>query len=333
MRVGVIGIGFGQHVHVPAFRRDTRVQVAAICATSKARASAVAERLSIPQAFGDWRSLINDPSLDAVSISVPPQLQAEIAIAAARAGKHLFLEKPLATNGQQALGILEAAASTGVVAAVDFEFRAAPAWLKAREIIASGRLGRLKRAFISWRIETFAYRTNQTTWKRGTGGGALNLFVSHSLDSIEWLFGHVDRLAARLEPGTVSDARAELWLNLADGPDVSISVAADLPGGSGHRAEVYGEDGALFLENRSPDYIAGFTLTTALCSMPSAVVPLPGPASNGDGRIDAVAAIIGRFVDAVETRGPMCPGLHEGMVVQKWLDLARESHRSGTWLS
>jgi len=92
-----------------------------------------------------------------------------------------------------------------------------PAWLKAREILEKGQLGRVRRAFISWRVETFAHRTNQHTWKRDAGGGVLNLFVSHSFDSVEWMFGRVRRLAAHLEPATGADARAEVWLELVDG--------------------------------------------------------------------------------------------------------------------
>jgi len=70
----------------------------------------------------------------------------------------------------------------------------------------------------------------------------------------------VRRLAAHLEPATGADARAEVWLELVDGPDVSISAAADLAGGSGHRVEVYGDDGASLSREHSNDYIAGFTL-------------------------------------------------------------------------
>lgn len=333
IRVGVVGIGFGQHVHVPAFRRDHRVRVDAICATSKARAEAVADRLGIPRACGDWRAMVDDPQLDVLSISVPPGVQAEIALAGVRAGKHVFTEKPLAASTAQAAAIVAAAEASGVVGAVDFEFRVAPAWLKAREIIGGGQLGRLKRVFISWRIETAAYRSNESSWKRGADGGVLNLFVSHSLDSVEWLFGRVQRLAARLEPASGPDARAELWLELVDGPDVSISAAADLAGGSGHRVEVYGEQGALVLENTSKDYIAGFTLTMTPRTGSAAVVPVPQLTSGADGRIDAVAELVRRFVDAVETRGALSPGLQEGLSVQRLLDLAREAHRSGTWLS
>ena len=70
--IGVIGISFGQHVHVPAFRSDPRCEVRAICATTLDRAKEVAERFNIPDAYGDAHQLIADPGIDAVAIAVPP---------------------------------------------------------------------------------------------------------------------------------------------------------------------------------------------------------------------------------------------------------------------
>jgi predicted dehydrogenase len=333
IRVGVIGIGFGQHVHVPAFRRDPRVRVDAICASSSARAGVVAERLSIPRSCGDWRTMVDDPELDALALSVPPALQAEIALATVRAGKHLFAEKPLATCTTEAQAIVDAASRTGAVGAIDFEFRVIPAWLKAREIIKNGGLGQLRRVFITWRLETFAYRTNQQSWKRDADGGVLNLFVSHSFDSVEWMFGRVRRLTARLEPATGADARAEVWLELVDGPNVSIAAAADLAGGSGHRVEIYGDDGALFLENVSKDYISGFTLTRVSREGQPTTIELPKTDAAEDGRVLSVGEVVRRFIDAIEARAPMSPGLHDGLAVQRLIDLTREAHRSGTWSS
>ncbi|HEV8547401.1 MAG TPA: Gfo/Idh/MocA family oxidoreductase, partial [Polyangiaceae bacterium] len=309
LRVGVIGIGFGQHVHVPAFRRDPRLRVDAIGASSVERARPVAERLGIPRAHGDWRELVADPELDALALSVPPRLQFEVALAALRAKKHLFAEKPLATSTAEAQALLDAAASAGVVGAVDFEFRVVPAWLAARRILTSGELGRVRRAYVTWRLETYAYRTHQRSWKRDGDGGVLNLFVSHSFDSVEWLFGRVARLAARLEPSSEGDARADVWLEVEGGPAVSLSAGMDLPGGSGHRVEIYGDEGALVLENTTSDHIAGFTLKKVSRAGEVTAVELPAPKAGEDGRITAVAEIVRRFADAVQTGGVMTPGL------------------------
>jgi predicted dehydrogenase len=295
----------------------------------------VADRLSIPRATGDWRDLVDDPELDVITVSVPPRTQALIALAAARAGKHVFAEKPLATTAGEARAIVDAAEASGVVGAMDFEFRTVPAWRRAREIIHGGQLGQLRCAFITWRIETMAYRTGGRGWKvaQEGDGGTLSLFASHSLDSVLWLLGPVRRLSARLHPASGADARADLWLELDSGVSASISIAADLPGGSGHRVEVYGDAGSLFLDNRSSDYIAGFELTTTTRSQPPSPIDLPKPRAGEDGRIVAVGELARWFIDAIERRGPMSPNLADGLAVQRLLDMARAAHRSQTWSS
>jgi predicted dehydrogenase len=161
----------------------------------------------------------------------------------------------------------------------------------------------------------------------------LNLFVSHSFDSVEWLFGRVSRLAALLEPASGGDARAELWLELEDGLAVSIAAGMDLPGGSGHRVEVYADEGALVLENTTSDHIAGFTLKKIPRTGEATAVELPTLKAGEDGRITAVAEVVRRFADAIRTGSAMSPGLADGVAVQRLIDLARESNRSGTWSS
>src|SRR5258708_246526 len=106
--IAVIGIGFGQQVHVPAFGQNPRCTVAAICASQASRAQQVAAQLGIPRWSGDWRELIDDRSIDAVSIAVPTPLQPAIVEAAAGVGKHVFCEKPLAPDLASALRMFDA---------------------------------------------------------------------------------------------------------------------------------------------------------------------------------------------------------------------------------
>ena len=83
VRVGIIGAGFGQQVHVPAFRADARCEVVAICARTLEHAARAAERLGIPQAYGDARQMLADGQVDGVSIAVPPVAQPDLVITAA----------------------------------------------------------------------------------------------------------------------------------------------------------------------------------------------------------------------------------------------------------
>jgi predicted dehydrogenase len=164
-RIGVVGLGFGQQAHVPAFRRDGRCEVVAICGSDQARAGRVAESLGIPKAYGDWRELIADTEIDVVAIAVPPLLQAAIAIEAARLGKAVFCEKPLAANVDDALRMCQAVTDHQVAHAIDFLFPESEAFLLAKGEISAGRLGEVRHALVSWKVETYAVRNRLESWK------------------------------------------------------------------------------------------------------------------------------------------------------------------------
>lgn len=335
--VGVIGIGYGQQVHVPAFRRDGRCRVRAVAASTPERAREVAGRLGVPHALGDWRELVADPAIDAVAVAVPPVLQVPIVLEAAAAGKHVFCEKPVAPSAEGALRMLRAVEDAGVVHAVDFLFPELAAWRQARKVVRQGTLGALRQVALSWRVETFAVRTRSAGWKLRTdqGGGTLNNFVSHSLYNLEWLFGPIERVAARLSPREgPGDARVDAWLELGGGVPATLSVAADAFLGSGHRLEVYGAEGTLVLENRTSDHASGFVLATGTRARPALepvdVEEVRGPAGE-DGRVAAAGAIVGRFLDAIASGATVTPGLREGLRVQESIDALRRADEAGSW--
>jgi predicted dehydrogenase len=334
--VGVIGIGFGQQVHVPALRSDLRCHVQAICASQVDRARKVADRLGIPDAYGDADSLIADPGIDAIAIAVPPARQAALIEAAAAAGKHVFCEKPLADNLASATKAYDAVQHANVRHAIDLLFPEIPAWQEAKSLLQQQKLGQLRHAAVSWRVETYAYRAAIDSWKTRSsdGGGTLNSFVSHSAHYIEWLLGRIARVSARLRPPPGKDraeARVDAWLELESGLPVTLSVAADAPLGSGHRVEIYGDLGALVLSNTGSDYVNGFELWMGNREHGRLVPMVEAVTSGVDGRVTAAAGIVRRFVDAIIHGGQVIPGLAEGVRVQTVLDAMRSSDSNGVW--
>jgi predicted dehydrogenase len=336
IRIGVIGTGFGQQVHVPAFRSDARCDVVAICAHTVERAARVAERLAIRRSYGDAHEMLASGEVDAVSIAVPPLTQPGLVIAAAEAGKHVFCEKPLATDVPDAERALQAVQESGVTHAINFIFPEIRAWREARSLLQEGRIGRLRSVALSWRVETYAFKSRVESWKMQSceGGGVLNQFVSHSLYYLEWLFGPVGRLAARLTPRErAGDARADLWLELKSGCPVTVSVAADAFLGSGHRLEIYGEEGSLVLENREGDYVNGFALSVGTREGGAFSTHESVPFPHADGRIGAASAIAHRFVDSILSGESVSPNLAEGLRVQRLIAAARCADRTGVWQS
>jgi predicted dehydrogenase len=332
--IGIVGAGFGQQGHAPAFQASPDCEVRAICARPLESAQQAAQALGIPRATDDWRELVADPGIQALSLAVPPSLQVEIAIAAAQAGKHLFCEKPLALNVSQAQSILAAARQSRVVHAMDFLFPEIAAWRKARELLQASALGRIRHAALTWRVETYAYRAKADNWKTRatTGGGTLNNFASHTFYYLEWLLGRIARVSARLAPREDEvEARVDAWVEFAAGFSGTVSIAADAFLGCGHRVEVYGDSGTLVLDNPTSDYARGFKLFLGTRAAPRlAPVEAAGDDSHADGRVYAVSRIAGRFIQAIRAGQAAAPSLEDGLRVQVLLEAARLADRTGS---
>ncbi len=174
LRVAVIGVGFGQQVHVPAFRTDPRCEVTTLCASNEAKAAEIAGRLNVPRASGDWRAVIADSEIDAVSIAVPPCLQSQIALEALEHGKAVFCEKPLAAHVHDALAVRKAAERSGQPNMVNFEFCKCDAWRDLQTVLKS-KIGSVKSVEVDWRVWTYANQHRLENWKSSPeeGGGAL----------------------------------------------------------------------------------------------------------------------------------------------------------------
>jgi predicted dehydrogenase len=336
--IGVIGIGFGQLAHVPAFLADRRCEVRAICASTQSRAAEVANKLGIRKAYGDASELMRDPEIKVVSIALPPNLQPELIKLAASAGKHVFCEKPIGLTPQQASEALDAVRAAGIVSAVNFIFPESPAWEEAKRVLNAGELGAIRHVAIPWRVETRAYQGNTAApgWKtrEEQGGGTLRNLVSHSAYYIEWLFGKIERLNCTLRglDEAQVDAGVNAWLTMQSGLSIALSVDADSFLGCGHRIEVYGDRGSLLLHNESSDYINGFELLVGTREQRKRIQRVAPIDSTTDGRITATAKIVKRFLDAIENRTAMIPSLEHGARVQSLLASMRQSHDIGRWV-
>jgi len=335
--IGIVGAGFGEQVQAPALRALSGFEVRAICARHLERAQQAARKLGIPKASADWRELVADREIQALALAVPPSLQAEIALVAAQAGKHLFCEKPMALNAGQAQSILAAARQSKIVHAVDFIFPELAAWRKARQLLQSSALGRIRHAALTWRVETYAYRAKVDSWKTraASGGGALNNLASHTFYYLEWLLGRMEKVAARLTPpGAEVEARVDAWVEFAAGFSGVVSIASDAFQGPGHRLEVYGDSGTLVLENASTDHARGFKLFLATRAAPGlAVIEAADDPLHADGRVYPVSRIAGRFLEAICSGGTAVPNFVDGLRVQLLLDTLRLADQSGSWQS
>ena len=139
-KVGVIGAGFIGPAHIEGIRRRG-VEVSAIAEINQTLADQAAERLFIPNAFGDWKEMVNDPGLDVIHITSPNYLHYEQAKTCLEAGKHVICEKPLAMNTKESSDLVALARKKGLVNAVNFNMRFYPLAQEAQAQVQNGALG------------------------------------------------------------------------------------------------------------------------------------------------------------------------------------------------
>ncbi|MFI9389563.1 Gfo/Idh/MocA family protein [Streptomyces bauhiniae] len=205
--VAVVGFGWMGRVHTRAYARlphhyprlPLRPELVTVAEEVPGRAEEAAAQYGFVTATRDWREVAADPRVHAVSITAPNFLHREIGVAMAEAGKHLWIEKPVGLSGADARAVADAVAAAGVQAAVGFNYRNAPAVEAARELIASGGIGRITHARVRLLSDYAAHPDSALTWRyeRGRGGsGVLGDLASHGADLAYFLLGDIASLAA-----------------------------------------------------------------------------------------------------------------------------------------
>jgi predicted dehydrogenase len=160
-----------------------------------------ARRLAFEKSTADWREIIEDEEIDIVDICTPNNMHAEIAIAAAKAGKHIMCEKPLSRTVEEAKAMYEAAREAGVVNALAFNYRRTPAIQLARKYIAEGALGDILDFRGTYLQDWSADPESPLSWrfrKSVAGTGALGDIGTHVVDLARFLIGDFKAVSARL---------------------------------------------------------------------------------------------------------------------------------------
>jgi myo-inositol 2-dehydrogenase / D-chiro-inositol 1-dehydrogenase len=188
MRFGLIGFGAWGKFHAEAIRKAPRAELAAIACATEASAAAAREKYAAAAVHQDWRALLADRSIDAVDIVVPNHLHADIAVAALEAGKHVLLEKPMASTIPDCDRIVEAVRRSGKVLSVGHEFRISTQWGSIKRLIAAGDIGEPLYANVS--LFRFPYRQGAGGWRYGrdTVGSWILEEPVHFFDMLMWWF-------------------------------------------------------------------------------------------------------------------------------------------------
>jgi len=214
LNIGLIGGGFMGRTHSNGYRRVPNFfpelaympVLKAVCFRNETKAKAFAEQWGYESFETDWRKLIARPDIDAIDICTPNDTHAEIAIAAAAAGKMILCEKPLARDLAESMGMVEAIEKAGVKNTVWYNYRRLPAVTLAKQIIDSGKLGKIfhyRANFLQdWTINEALPQGGEGLWRMDAavaGSGVLGDLLSHCIDTAMWLNGGIKDVSAMTE--------------------------------------------------------------------------------------------------------------------------------------
>jgi predicted dehydrogenase len=184
LRIGVVGLGSVAGAHIDAFRSVAGARVTAVCSRRAWEPAALQSKYGLPlRAYTRYEDLLADREVDVIDICTPHPQHAAQAVAAARAGKHLIIEKPIALTWEEALAIRDAVAAAGVRCCVCFELRFSAQFTLVRSVLAQGLLGELHYAEVDY-YHGIGPWYGQFGWnvKQDFGGSSLLTAGCHALD-------------------------------------------------------------------------------------------------------------------------------------------------------
>lgn len=265
--LGIIGAGMYGKILMRGFAKDPRARLSWVCSSSDATTNAAAAEFSVPNKTTDYRQILADPSVDAVVIATPPYLHREQFEAAVEAGKHVFIEKPLATTLDDAERIVAAAQRHPELVTVEASCRHARLQRKfefCRDLIASGKLGTIYHInHVALQRTTFVEWNKKGAWglnKALSGGGPIIDWGEYDLSFHLGILGDTPQLESlhsftmaglrdmsRLVPINDVEQHAATWLKFSDGLTYYYERGAGVHGETGCETRIHGTKGGLRL--------------------------------------------------------------------------------------
>ncbi|MGC5036261.1 Gfo/Idh/MocA family protein [Streptomyces sp. DT190] len=374
--VAVVGFGWMGRVHTQAYARVRHhypqlplvPELVTVAEEVPGRAEEAAAQFGFAATTRDWRDVAADPRVQAVSITAPNFLHREIGVAMARAGKHVWIEKPVGLTAEDARAVADAVAEAGVQGTVGFNYRNAPAVEAARELIVSGELGTVTHVRIRLFSDYAAHPEGALTWRyereRG-GSGVLGDLASHGADLARFLLGDIVSLTADTAiflPERARPTGATAGHSRASGGELGPVENEDYVGcllrfASGARGvleacrvsvgeqnnygfEVHGTKGAVFWDFRRMNELGISRGTTYQDQSVSTVYVGPGHgefaafqpgAANAMGYDDLKVIEAYRFLSSIAGGTPVGATLADAVHSAAALDAMARSAHSGTW--
>lgn len=377
LRVAMIGYGFMGRTHSNAYKRlndffpcEHRPVLKVVCARDAAKAKAFADNWGYERIETDWRKAVESPDVDLVDIGSPNDTHYEIALAAAKAGKMVLCEKPLAMSVKQAEEMTAAVEAAGVPNMVWFNYRRVPSIALAKQLVDEGRVGQpfhYRATYLQdWTISPDVPQGGAGLWRLDAnvaGSGVTGDLLAHSIDTAMWLNGAIARVTAKTRTFVTERVHAVTGKVEKVGIDDACMFLAEFANGSmgtfestryarGRKNfntfELNGGDGSLYFDLEEPEYLQFFEYKQ-LQSGKKVESHLTGwrkiHVSNSEhpymGRYWVPGTCIGYehtflnaladFVMAMERGERTQPDFRNALQTQRVCDAVLESARSGNW--
>jgi predicted dehydrogenase len=253
VRIGIIGSAFVSNIHTEALQDVCEAEVVAVCSPTKGHAEEFARRWRIPNAFTDYRRVLDRKDVDAVVIGIPNDLHCKVVAAAAEAGKHVILEKPMAHTLDDADEMLKACRKRKVMLGYAETICFTPKYTRAKKLVEEGAVGDLYMV-----KQGEKHSGPHSDWfydVERSGGGAIMDMGCHGIEWARWMFGKrkVRSVMAHCQRVLHSErTRAEdnsvLILEFEGGGIAVIEDSWAKPGGMDDRVELYGTEGVIYCD-------------------------------------------------------------------------------------
>jgi len=350
--IGIIGTGFARRVQIPAFLSCSGVTIASVASAGIDNARATAQECGAGHFTDDWRETVAHPNVDIVCITTPPIYHREMTLAAVESGKHILCEKPMAMSTAEAQIMHDAVKDRPLLALIDHELRFQAGRRKAFEMLREGAIGKVRHARSMFQAPHRGDPNVGWNWwsDAEAGGGALGAIGSHIIDSLHWFLDtDISGVSCQLQTNVkqrrdasgmlrevTSDDSSNMLLRFADGAltdDATGIVSVSMAEGPHYmnRVELFGTDGAMRIDHLGELSVAANGEGDWTRIETDLGTPVPGIPDTGFAR--AFMAIAPVIVDAVRsgrTEIEHAATFADGVRVQRVLDAARESDRTGS---
>lgn len=317
VKVGIIGCGaIAERLHIPDYATCGQAELVAFCDASKTRAAEMARTFAPDaQCYTDYKQLLKDPEVEAVSVCMPNKFHGECSIAAARAGKHVLVEKPMAMSLAEARKMVAEAKKAGVMLLVNQSMRNYPAHKKAREIIQSGMIGKVLHVTGMCGHSGPEHWAPGAKWffkKKDARFGAMADLGVHKADAIRYITGK-EIAEIRAIYDTVEKKRTDVEDNFvssftfADGGVGTLAASWTVQGGMSNYTIIHGSKGTLEVLLH-PDKPLVARMADPACEVLFELPPAPMRYENSWG-LDVGGAFVRAILGEEE---PFCTG-EEGM--------------------